>query len=506
MSFAPFAAIWVLLVVAAVIALFAERRPKLAEAVSVVPPLLAIPLWFLFRPETVAPSLSLAGRQWAMGDAAWQLTGVVLLLCLTAAVWAVVDGGQSRPGLRAAVALGLPAAVLPVVWAADDRTRLMNVALFAAAWALSQFAARSSEPDTPPINGRDGILILAALFPLWAAYTVPGGRVFLSVVAVVMLIAAGASATDSTGAGRAVMRGLPIIAAATVLIAALGAGSPSTLGVVAGTAAGLLALLWGLARAWDRPLRLAPALGLSLGGVVLVAAVWVGGDALLAATRLAVFATTLAALASAGLSPPTSRDDSSSATDGNPRRPLSPRLLAWLVAFLAVAALPLTVGFSALAPIYQSWSGATGWVLLLVMVTLLALWLATLYQAGRSSIRERVTGRADWLRGLALLPPAIGLIAIDFAGSAGSWITWVAIVLTAVAGILLGQFAPEMGAVGDLLREAVALPQPAVPVAAQLRAAGRLVAGALADALAILEGGNGLIWLLGLLLLIIWIT
>lgn len=504
MSFAPFAAIWVLLVAAAIIALFAERS-KLVVALSIVPVLVAIPLWYLFRPDAVAPSLSLAGRQWAIGDAAWQLTGVVLLLCLTAAIWAALSPDHPRPGFRAAVALGLAAAVLPAVWAADDRTRLLGLALFAAAWALSQLAARGSGSDTPPFDWRSGVLILATLFPVWAAYTVPGGRASLSVIAVVLLIAAGASATTAPGAGSAVSRGLPTVAAASVLLAALGAGSPSTLGVVAATAAGLLVLLWGLARAWDRPHVLTPALALSLGGVILVAAVWAGTDALLAATRLAVFAPALAGLASAGLSP-AARADSISAPGDNSRRRLSPRLLAWLVAFLAVAGLPLTVGFSALAPVYESWSGATGWVLLLVMVILLALWLATLYQAGRSSMREGTSEGADWLRGLALIPPAIGLIAFNFAGLTGSWITWTVIVLTAVAGVLLGHFAPDVGAVGDLLREAVALPQPAVPVATRLRAAGRLAAGALADALAILEGDNGLIWLLGLLLLIIWIT
>ncbi|HRO23741.1 MAG TPA: hypothetical protein PLR07_05525, partial [Promineifilum sp.] len=83
MSFAPFAAIWVLLLFAAGVALIARRRPKIAIAATTISIILAAALWALFRPETIAPSLSLAGRQWAVGETAWHLTGIVILLCVT---------------------------------------------------------------------------------------------------------------------------------------------------------------------------------------------------------------------------------------------------------------------------------------------------------------------------------------------------------------------------------------------------------------------------------------
>lgn len=121
-------------------------------------------------------------------------------------------------------------------------------------------------------------------------------------------------------------------------------------------------------------------------------------------------------------------------------------------------------------------------------------------------MRAVTADRATWLRGLALIPPVMGLISLDLTGFDAGVGTWVAIAIPVVAGVALGHFVPDMNAFGGLLREAAALPQPLVNAATRVRGAGRFAADALADALAILEGENGLIWLLGLLLLIIWIT
>ena len=517
MSFAPFAAIWLLLAAAAGVALFAERRPKVAIAVTTVSIFLATALWYLFRPEAAVPSLSFAGRQWAVGEAAWHLTGIVLLLCAavvaTAVTTTVVQAGvDTRPLYRAqamATALGLSVALLPAVWAADDRTRLMGVALFAAAWALMSIIVGAADPDSPRFTWRGGELPLVALFLLWAAFTASGGRFILSVTAAVLLIIAGALAdlrvSARFGAVGVALHGFPIVVGAAILSGPLGAATASTIGVAAGTAAGVLSLLLGLAWVWDQPAALARSLALALGGVVLVAAVWAGQSALLAATRLAVFAPALIAVAWRGVA----QEPSLALTpgpDGESRRGISPQLLALLVAYLAVAGLPLMVGFGAFAPIYESWSGAAGLVLLMVTGVLLSLWLAAIYQIGRVTARIVTADRAVWWRGLTLVLPIVGLLSFDLAGMDVSPITWAAIAVPAVAGVALGHFIPDMGGFGGLLREAAALPQPLSNATARIRGVSRLVAGALADALAILEGENGLIWILGLMLLIIWIT
>jgi len=519
MSFAPFAAIWLLLAAAAGVALFAERRPKVAIAVTTVSILLAAALWYLFRPEAAVPSLSFAGRQWAMSEAAWHLTEVVLLLCATVAAMAVVraavdTGSPYRAQAMAisqamAIALGLSVALLPAVWAADDRTRLMGVALFSAAWALMSIIVGSADSDSLRFTWRGGGLPLGALFLLWAAFTAPDGRFILSVTAVVLLIMAGALADSHVsarfGAVGVALHGFPIVVGAAILSGSLGAATSSTIGVAAGTAAGVLFLLLGLAWVWDQPAAPTRGLTLALGGVVLVAAVWAGQSALLAATRLAVFAPALIAVAWSGVA----QEPSPAlipAPDSKSRRGVSPQLIALPIVYLAVAGLPLMVGFGALAPVYESWSGAAGLVLLAVTVVLLSLWLAAIYQIGRATARIPTGDRTGRLHSLALLPPFIGLISLNLAGLGVGPMTWAAIAVPAVAGLALGHFMPDMGGFGGLLREAAALPQPLSNATAHIRGMGRLVAGALADALAILEGENGLIWIIGLMLLIIWIT
>lgn len=506
MSFAPFAAIWVLLLFAAGVALIARRRPKIAIAATTISIILAAALWALFLPETIAPSLSLAGRQWAVGEAAWHLTGIILLLCAAVVVRAAVDADSRHPRAMA-IALGLSAATLPVVWAADDRTRLMGMALFAAAWAILFILISPTDSDSPRFTWRSGGLPLAALFLLWAAIAVPGGRAVFGVAAAALLIVAGAAADSRAkfGADGTALHGFPVVVAAALLGGILGTGSISLSGVMLGTVMGLTALLLGLAWVWDRPTSLASALALSLGGVVLIAAAWAGQSALLAAARLAIFAPLLIATAWSGARQTLSSDVASDPNHES-RRGLSPQLFALLVAYLAVAGLPLMVGFGALAPIYESWSGAAGWVLLLVTSALLSLWLAAIYQAGRATMRAATVDPATWLRGLTLIPPVIGLISLDLTGLDAGVMTWAAIAIPVVAGVALGHFVPDMNAFGGLLREAAALPQPLVNAATRVRGASRFAADALADALAILEGENGLIWLLGLLLLIIWIT
>lgn len=185
---------------------------------------------------------------------------------------------------------------------------------------------------------------------------------------------------------------------------------------------------------------------------------------------------------------------------------MSPGLIAIIAVLAAVVGLPLTAGWETLASLYEAWRAAGGWILLLVSLVLMTLWAATLYQLSRSLTRAGTSPRALWFRALAFAPPIIGLLSLDFAAANTGLITWAALFVPAVAGLLLGHFAPPVETVGDLFGEAVRLPQSAATLAPRLRRAGRAATDALADALAILEGDNGLLWLLGLLLLLIWIA
>ncbi len=243
------------------------------------------------------------------------------------------------------------------------------------------------------------------------------------------------------------------------------------------------------------PDGLARGLALALGGLVLVAGVWAGEAALLAAARLAVLApAVLSLLPSTAATTPPSR--------------LS-RLLPLAVIYLAVAGLPPTAGFGALSRLYTSWLPG-GVVLLVVTAALISLWLAVVYQAARpSGAGEPASGRALWLGALPAVLAALGLLHLDVSLFSLSPLVWAALVVPTVAGAALGHFAPGLGQLGGLLRESVApaavTGRATARVGPPARRAGALVAAALADAAAILEGDNGLLFLLGLVLLLLWI-
>jgi hypothetical protein len=185
---------------------------------------------------------------------------------------------------------------------------------------------------------------------------------------------------------------------------------------------------------------------------------------------------------------------------------LTPGTIALALVYLAVAGAPLTVGYTVLSRLYDSWQFSGGIILMLVAAALVALWLAAIYLAGRALRGPGAIVRTVWLRGLALLVPLLALLSPSFSAPAGGAVTWLAIAIPLAAGLLLGRFTPDLEGLDSLLRESVAVRLPTERVAPRLRVFGRAAAEAVADALAILEGEYGLLWLLGLLLLLLWIA
>src|SRR5690606_9272880 len=156
-------------------------------------------------------------------------------------------------------------------------------------------------------------------------------------------------------------------------------------------------------------------------------------------------------------------------------------------------------------PLYDLWRTGGGWVLLLLVVLLLTLWLAAMLVGARPDGRDSTPlRRDDWLRALAWLPLLVGLISFDLFGLRAGPVVWLAIAVPPVAGLLAGRFAPANSGFGELWHEAIALPAGVAGLARRAREAGRLLADAAADALAILSGDYGLLWLVGLLLLLLW--
>ena len=113
MSFIPYAVLWVGLVVAAIVCLTNQRRPRLRIVVILATLLPSIALWLLFRPDVVTPALNIAGRQWIIDDVAWTLTGITFLLLVTAVIQLFTDRALHNPERQSAIALALVAAALP---------------------------------------------------------------------------------------------------------------------------------------------------------------------------------------------------------------------------------------------------------------------------------------------------------------------------------------------------------------------------------------------------------
>lgn len=515
MSFAPFAAVWFLFVVAAGICFLAGRRPRIHMVVALTVPVIALALWSLFRPDEIPPTLEFAGRQWAVTGHSWYLTGTILILALAAAVRSVMNQQPPLAARQSALSLLLVAATLPVVWAADDRTRVMGLALFAMAMiVMALIFARESVP-----TGTGGKQMdwgnLAAVFSLWLASALPAGRFAFGVLAATLLvITQGYNLVQNHNEdhpARIMLMGLPVIVAGAILAATIFSSIPSAVELAAGTAIGLLGMVIGLFRIWQHSPVFPPRpVSLVLSGLALTAAIWAGQDALLAGVRLAVFVPVLliltASLPKESLSP-ASRLLEDGPNGGVPSKlRMTPGLLAMLIATLVSAGLPLTVGFNTLAPLYDAWQTAGGWVLLIVVSALWSLLLAAMAVRGRTLARAGWADRDAWLRGTVLLVPTLALLSLDTAKFNAGWAAWLAIAISALASVIIGRFATSTDALGGLLREAVKFPQSATQLKDRLRQARETAAGGMAEALAILDGENGLLWVLGLLLLLLWIA
>ena len=481
MSFAPVVLLWVMLAATAA-ALVAVRRLRFLAAVAVAVPLFALPLWYLARPPASGAPVGLLGWQMAAGEPAWQLSGVVIWLLLAAVARMMLDRDLvHQPNRSVAAAFALAAAALPALYAADGQTQVAAVALFAAVWALGDRGASA---------GR-WLWLAAAVFLLWAGAV--GGSTFALLAAALLL---GLWPLDGwrgseASPGLSVMRlGLPVVIGAAVLSATAGGGLAGAW-LAAATALGLLSLLIGLARLRERSTAgLARPLAGALAGLALVAAAWAGETALLAAARLAVFAPAALLL----VPRPAGQSATGSGRAGG--------LLPSIVVYAALAGLPLTVGFAVLARLYAAWPLPGGLVLIVATAALLSLWLAALYLS--AALSGTGSGRVAWLNALPALLTVIGLIAFDTTALDSPPLVWAAVLVPAVAGGLLGRFVPGLRALPGLLREALA---PGLPLErlAPARRVGAILSSAIADAAALLEGANGLLFLLALIVLLVWI-
>ena len=483
MSVLPLIVVWAMLAGAApVLAILPRPRPLFALAAAV--PLLALPLWWLARPAAPAVAPLLGGR-WATGEVPWHLTGVALLLLMVEVAQAFAHRTDAPlPARRLGGAFALAAAALPTVWAGDARTQVNALALFAVVWAALTWLV-AGKASTASVALRRTWALAAAVFLRWAAVAPGQWGLAAGLAAAAVLLGLWPDAADNDEATNdpVVARGLPVVVGAGVLTSVLGGAALSPTLAVLTTAAGLLAMLLGLGRFDGRsPSRTLRPL---LAALALLAGVWAGQAALLPAARLAVFAPLVLSMA-----------------DDIGLRPL--RWAAVGAGLAALTGLPFIVGFATLSRLYEAWRAAGGFLLLAVAAALLALWLAALLLTLRP--RQAAVTPAARLD-LTVLPAAVagvGLLHWDRAVLDTHPLVWATLLLAAVVGLALGRFVPGLAGWLAELRPALA---PALPAGlpAGARRAQNATAAAISDAIDLLEGANGLLLLLALVLLLLWI-
>ena len=258
------------------------------------------------------------------------------------------------------------------------------------------------------------------------------------------------------------------------------------------TLLGLLSLLLGARHAWsaaeDQP-SLPAGLILAQAGVALLAGVWAGPQAALAETAVLVLGGGVLLLAN-GI-----RQHQSD------RLPIQP---GPIIAVAALAGLPLTAGFVGRGALYDAWLAEGRWLLVLatailhvplLLAALRAVWPTDL--AADTGVRIGEAGRAQSAlpRLLALLLPALGLLSVARLGQT-SVLAWLAILLPIAVAVVLMPRLSGSAELRQMLQEALSVPLPARRPWHGLRRLGTAAATATREALAILEGEGGLLWLL----------
>lgn len=268
------------------------------------------------------------------------------------------------------------------------------------------------------------------------------------------------------------------------------------------TGVALLGSLVGVGLLWrdlDQPQQAVGWVALALAGLTFLVGLWGGVAALLSASYGLVLATGILFLLV--LRPL--------------RRPwplwcYGWRLAAPLLVLATVAGVPPLSGFVAQVQLYEGWLENGAGVLLLLGILLHLLLITAVYQLIRggeadAQAEELLLARPD------KVDVAVGLLALGLVLNGRwsalaqltevRWLAWLTVLLTAVAAAALSRFLKQEQSVWFSWREMVPLTERLWWLLRQLGQAVRSGLAALQDALFILEGETGLLWLLALLLL-----
>lgn len=491
-------------------------RPQHTRPVALVATALLSFVWLIAR-ASLPLSLTIGTEEavwsawsWQVGQLGWLLSLAVLLLTLGALALDTRQSSTPSSGASDAALIQLLAIVtLLACWAGSLTTYVMTWTLLAVVWAVGIALSENERQQRLTIVTRRLGAALGSVLLLWLAASSAGPNDDISSMGgwpaftrVLVLSAATYQLgvfpfhrwrmrDRSNSSPRAAMLLGGPAAAGAVLLARLEASAGIGLAfALPFTLLGLLALLSGARRAWissDLRSSLPIALIQAQAGMVLLAGVWTGPQSVVAESLLLLLGGGVLLLSS---------DPRHGRLTGRIPQP------GLLISVAAFAALPLTVGFTGRSALYSAWLEQGRWILVLatallqlpVLVALLFVFLHAGQGANMKKIRDLST--LDLPRLLALLLPALGLFSWTSLRQTSS-LSWLAILApAALAGILVWRI-QEASELSQTLREAFAIPGlPAGSRWSGARGAATAAATAARDAVALLEGEGGTLWLL----------
>jgi hypothetical protein len=486
--------LFLVLLLLALVLVIATGRIRRERSHIVATAGVALILLLLLAARFTALPLSSPGFPWSwlLAETSWWSA---LALSLLALVGLLIAGPGATDFRQHALLLLLLAAGLAATWANSPATQVATWTLLALlVWLLVRASARPERGALPWLLGLAplALWLAAAAFP--AVATVPEMETWRGPVLTETLwllgvfVALGAfpfhlwrPRPEQQHAAIVAMANSAPAAAGVALLAGLAGGEAIASYALPLTLAGLLGLLWAAYLAWSR--SVAPALILAEAGLVLLLGAWGTPEAVLAEGRVLILAGGALLLA--------------------PRLPDEGpwRQIARAPALAALAAVPLTAGFTGRGLLYTTWLENDRWLLIVVAVLtqipVLAAGLTRVWPRSRPAGRPKVSE-------LALMLPLLGLISWQQMEEIAP-LVWGAIALQIVGALALFRFASEAGELQQALRQAVAVRLEKWPDLAPLRAAGRQAGNALREATMLLEGEGGLLWIV-LFLVIVWLA
>ena len=513
-----------------VTAIAAWRKARFVPEIAIAFVTSSLLLWLLLG-SNLPHSLTLV--KWSAGglELSWSLlvdsltwrTSLYLLLLSTAAL--LIARPQLKPGayylnISPTQWLVLPALLLLVltgllaIWADSLAGLASSWTILATSWFAFTWIAGQPITQVRRTLTYGGTLLLGVSFLWLAEAALPGSLsgisdgenwsepaiIWASLAAMVYLgaipfqwwrsIDQGANLSTST---TAIIYLVPGIVGGSLLarIASFDATNSGYLLFITGF--GLIGFLIGISMAWihlGKPRKSLSGLILAEAGMVMLVGVWASPTAVVA--QVGVFALAMAAFYLVSEKP-----------QWRFNWPI-------IMPVVAIAGMPLTLGFLSLASLYSSWLDRNLLTLMLVAVFLNIPLIAVAILAWRSD--ELLTRREPFDRfqpildagGLALL--SLGLFALpDFSPASDYFLVWLSLVLAGVGGIALAWFAGRSSLAQTDLKDAFRLNIPrnqAQKLFEQLVTAITLV---VREAITILEGEGGMLWVV-VLIIVMWLA